>query len=57
MAFEFRYLDDASDRNRRDYLIMRDYVKAVKYITEIFTFIRSQELQNQGSTPDSLSHD
>ena len=47
MTFQFQYLDDASDRNIRDYVILRDYVKALEFIRDIFIFVRNQELEKE----------
>ena len=44
MSHEFRDIDNASRRNTRDYLILRDYIRAVQFIMEMFRHLKLQRM-------------
>lgn len=44
MSHEFRDIENASRRNTRDYLILRDYIRAVRYIMQMFRHLRFQRM-------------
>lgn len=44
MSHEFRDIDNASRRNTRDYLILRDYIRAVHFIMEMFRHLKFQRV-------------
>ncbi|XP_076362608.1 uncharacterized protein LOC143253143 isoform X2 [Tachypleus tridentatus] len=44
MQEEYRNIEEESRRNLRDFIILRDYVKTVTYIWELFTYILNNQL-------------
>lgn len=42
MSHEYRDIKQDSQRNLRDYIILREYIKLTKYISELFSYLRDQ---------------
>ncbi|EEC06517.1 hypothetical protein IscW_ISCW004744 [Ixodes scapularis] len=42
MSHEYRDIKQDSQRNLRDYIILREYIKLTKYISQLFSYLRDQ---------------
>ncbi|CAG2110559.1 unnamed protein product [Medioppia subpectinata] len=42
MSHQYRDINEASLRNLRDYLILRDYISATNFIAQLFAYLRSK---------------
>jgi len=49
MSHEFRDLRDGTQRNLRDFLILRDYIKALDFVQQLFTYLKIREQESRDS--------
>lgn len=42
MSQNYRDLNEMSNRNLRDFLILRDYIEAANYVTELFMYLKNK---------------